>query len=157
MSFQTALAASFIIISFCWFLFWWISKIRKERIFESFVGIEPPERKDKKMINFMQARVDNIMIILAKQIEGAIDAEESFLKSNKKEDFDRLFPIDNGIDPKAEARNTRRGYLVKCNEITRTKKVFWMLHKIVNSYGFATKNGFKEYIEYSKEWHDHQP
>ncbi|TSD02991.1 MAG: hypothetical protein Athens071416_382 [Parcubacteria group bacterium Athens0714_16] len=122
------------------FLFSVIVKTRERKYFKSFIGVEPPKRKDKKMISFMQTRVDSVMIVLARDIQKAIDQEESFLMSNEKNAFD------NAIFEHEECKKNKERYQNICRAIVRTKKIFWKLHKIIKSYGFATKDSFKDYF-----------
>lgn len=117
-----------------------VKKVDKERYFKSFIGVEPPKRKDKKMISFMQARVDSIMIVLARNIQKAIDQEESFLESNEKNSFD------NAIFEMEECKKNKERYQNICRAIERTKKIFWKLQKICKSYGFQMKYSFKDYF-----------
>lgn len=143
-------AAIFSCFVFAMFLFigilWLVKREQNKKIFKSFIGVEPSKRKDKKMINFMQERVDNIMVHLAKDIQKAIEFEETFLKSNEKSIFDK--PLSGDYQ---EARNMVTRYKNTVAAIARAKKTFWKLHKIVKSYGFETKNGFKEYLECSNK------
>jgi len=117
-----------------------VKKRNDKRYFEFFLCVQPPKRKDKKMISFMQSRVDNIMSNIAKEIQKAIGEEESFLKSNEKDSFDKA------IFETKECEKNKKRYENICKTIENAKKTFWKLHKIVKSYGFATKDGFKEYI-----------
>lgn len=123
-----------------------ISNNHKRKYFKSFVGVEPPMKKDKKMISFIQPRVDAVMTILARDIQRAIDYEENFLKSNEKDMFDKV------IFETEKCKTTNQRYQNICHAISRTKEIFWKLHKIVKFYNFTTKNGFKDYISSSNEW-----
>lgn len=124
----------------CSVIIWQIKKAGEERFFRSYLGVEPPKRKDKKMISFMQARVDSVMIVLARNIQKAIDQEESFLESNEKNSFD------NALFEREECKKNKERYQNICRAIEGTKKTFWKLHEICKFYGFQMKSGFKDYF-----------
>ena len=117
-----------------------LAKIRERKCFKSFFGVNPPQKREKKMISFMQVRVNNVLSSLAQNIPQAILKEEEFLKSRKKDTFDM------SIYDREECKKIEAEYVAICVEIERTKKIFWKLHKIVKFYGFATKDSFKDYL-----------